>query len=286
MAKKVKIGLVQMRCSEIKKENLEVAVLRIKRLAKKGAQIICLPELFLSKYFCQTEDKRFFDLAEKVPGPATSILGQVAKKEKIVIIASLFERAAKGKFFNTAAVIDADGKFLGKYRKMHIPDDLEHFYGEAYYFEKGDLGFKAFSTKFGRISVMVCWDQWFPEAARAGAAKGAKILFYPTAIGWQIKERPGINDAEYEAWQLIQRSHAVANGAFVVAVNRVGLENKLNFWGTSFVCDPYGRLIAKAPSDAQADLIAECDLSLSDRMRKDWPFLENRIIKVENVSPR
>ena len=275
MSKIVKVGLIQMNCSANRGQNLKRAVLRIENLARRGAQIVCMPELFLGEYFCQTKNKKFRDLAQPVPGTATTVLGEIAKKHKVVIIASLYERSRGGKFFNTAAVIDADGKYLGKYRKMHIPDDFKNYYGEAFYFEKGDIGIKVFKTKYAAIAPMVCWDQWFPEGARIAALKGAQILFYPTAIGFQIKDKYGVNKTELEAWQTIQRSHAIANNVFVAAVNRVGVEHKLKFWGTSFTSDPYGRIIAKAPSNREADLVVNCDLSLISQTRSDWPFLEN-----------
>lgn len=278
---KVKVGLIQMHCALNPQENLRRAVLRIKRLAKRGARIICLPELFSTEYFCQKRDDGFFALAEKVPsGPTVRALQRAARDSRAVIVTSIYEKDSRGRFFNTAVVIDADGKFLGKYRKMHIPDDPKHYYDEAYYFEKGDLGFKVFSTKYAKIAPMICWDQWFPEGARIAASKGAQIIFYSTAIGWQLKEPPAIASAEHEAWQIIQRSHAIANNVFVAAANHVGRENKLNFWGTSFISDPYGRFVAKAPSGREADIIGECDLSLISQMRRDWPFLEFRRVKM------
>ena len=291
----VRVGLVQMRAVEDPKKNMLRALSGIKNGAKRGAQIVCLPELFKTQYFCQTKNKKFFDLAEPVPGPTVKILGEAARENNVAVITSVYERTAGGtrragkvgapgpvaaaKFFNTAVVIDANGRYAGKYRKMHIPDDLKNYYGEAHYFEKGDLGFRVFKTKYAAVGPMVCWDQWFPEGARACAAKGAQILFYPTAIGRQVKDKHGVNDVEYQAWQTIQRAHAIANNIFVVAVNRVGRENHLNFWGTSFVADPYGRVIARAPSDSEADLIVDCDLSLIKQMRADWPFLDARRIK-------
>lgn len=265
-----------MHCGPRPEENLARVIVRIKRLAKRGARIICLPELFSSEYFCQSRDKKFFDLAEKVPGgPTTCALQDVAKKTGAAIVASVFENAGAGKFFNTAAAIDVGGEFLGKYRKIHIPNDPEHYYDEAHYFRKGDLGVKVFKTKYAKIAVLICWDQWFPEGARSAALQGAEIVFYPTAIGFQLKDRAGIPEAEFEAWRIIQRSHAIANNVFVAAVNHVGRENKLNFWGSSFVSDPYGRVIAQAPRDKEADIVAECDLSLIPQMRREWPFLEN-----------
>ncbi|MBI4995250.1 carbon-nitrogen hydrolase [Candidatus Peregrinibacteria bacterium] len=272
---KLKIGLIQMHCGKNPQENLAKAILRIKKLAKAGAKIICLPELFLTEYFCQSRNPEFFKLAEKIPdGHSTRVLQSVAKAKKVVIIASIYEKASS-KFFNTAVAIDSDGKFLGKYRKMHIPDDPQHYYDEAHYFSEGDLGVKVFKTKYTTIAVLICWDQWFPESAREAAKAGAEIIFYPTAIGFQPKERLGIKKAEHEAWQLIQRSHAIANNVFVAAANHVKKENNLNFWGSSFVSDPYGRVISQAPADREADLLAECDLSLIPQMRRDWPFLEN-----------
>lgn len=268
-----------MHCGANPEENFACATERIKKLARRGAQIIALPELFLSEYFCQTKNKKFFSLAEAVPGRWTKRLGELAKENEVVLITSLYEKAASEKLFNTAVVIDADGRLAGKYRKMHIPDDLKNYYGEAFYFEKGDLGFRVFKTKYGRVAAMVCWDQWFPEGARAAAAKGAQILFYPTAIGYQLKDKYGVNEAEHEAWQIIQRSHAIANNVFVAAVNRVGRDQHLNFWGTSFVADPYGQVLAKAPVDREVDLLVKCDLSLIPHMRRDWPFLDARRIK-------
>lgn len=284
---KIKIGLSQMSSDKKPEKNLEKARINIQELAKKGAQIICLPELFLTTYFCQTKNKTFFDLAETVPGPATKALGEIAKKNKVIIITSVYEKTLRAKpdikkpkgFFNTGIIINQDGKLLGKYRKMHIPDDLKNYYGEAHYFEPG-VGFKVFQTPLAKISVMVCWDQWFPEGARVCAAKGAQIIFYPTAIGYQLQDKFGQNSAEHEAWQTIQRSHAIANNVFVVAVNRVGQEDNLCFWGTSFVSDPYGRIIAKASKDKEENVIVECDLSLISQMRTDWPFLKARRIKI------
>lgn len=276
----VNVGIIQIKCRKSAEENLTQALRRIQKVAKQGADIVCLPELFLSPYFCQTAKKRFFKLAEAVPGRTTKILGRLAKSLGISIVASLFEKSAGSRYFNTAVVIDERGR-VGKYRKMHIPDDLKNHYGEKYYFSSGNLGFRSFKTNKVTTGVLVCWDQWFPEAARALAVKGAEIIFYPTAIGWQLKDRGGVNKSEYEAWQIIQRAHAIANNVYVVAVNRVGLENKLHFWGTSFVSDPYGRVIAQAPSDKEADLVVPCDLHLIKQMRQDWPFLEARRVKIE-----
>ncbi|MEK9132391.1 MAG: nitrilase-related carbon-nitrogen hydrolase [Patescibacteria group bacterium] len=272
----VQVGVIQMHNTSSPEENLAHGLRRIYGLAKKGAQIICLPELFKTEYFCQTENKKFFEFAEKIPGGETlRALAAAAKDLEVVIVTSLYEKAANGKLFNTAVVIDADGSLAGKYRKIHVPDDLKNYYGEAFYFEKGDLGAKVFETKYAKIGPMVCWDQWFPEGARAAARKGAEILIYPTAIGFQIKDKYGVNETEREAWQIMQRSHAIANNVFVVACNRTGLEHNLNFWGTSFVADPYGRVIKKAPVNKEEDFIAECELSLIPQVRSDWPFLQN-----------
>lgn len=279
----IRVGLIQMSCEQRLEENVAKSIFRIKKLAKKGARIICLPELFKTPYFCQIEDPKFFDWAEWIPGPTTRALGTVAKEEKVVIITSIFEKEEREKFFNTAVIIDADGKLCGRYRKIHIPNDLKNHYAETYYFEQGDLGFQSFKTQYATIGALICYDQWFPEGARVVSYKGAQILFYPTAIGWPLNDKRKIRKAEYEAWQIIQRSHAIANNVFVVVVNRVGLEQELKFWGTSFVSDPYGQVIAKAPSTHEKDLVVDCDLSLISQMRKDWPFLTECRIKCEEV---
>ncbi len=270
----VKVGLIQMTCSDNPAENLDKIIAAVRDLAGRGAQIISSSELPLSTYFCQTKDDSKFDLAEAIPGKTTDTLSRVALELNVVILMSLFEKADDGKFYNTVAVIDADGKYLGKYRKMHIPDDPENGYDESYYFAKGDEGYKVFDTKYAKIAPMICYDQWFPEGARLAAAAGAQILFYPTAIGWPEKDRAELNVAEHEAWQIMQRSHAIANNVFVCPINRVGVEDALKFWGTTFVCDPYGRVIAKADSESETNLLATCDLSVTDEMRKDWPFLK------------
>lgn len=276
----VRLGLVQMKMDKNPKKNLEKALKNIEWLAKRGAQIICLPELFVTSYFCQTPNNKFFDSAEIIPGPTTSALSLAAGKHKVVIIASIFEKANR-RYYNTAVVIGANGSLKGKYRKMHVPDDMKNHYGESYYFHDGNLGFRSYKTAYAKVGPMVCFDQWFPEGARMCAAKGAEILFYPTAIGFLQKNVPAlIAQAEYEAWQTIQRSHAIANNVFVCTVNRVGKEDHLRFWGTSFVCDPYGRVLVKGPIDKEANLIADCDLSLIPDMRKDWPFLDARRIKI------
>ncbi len=289
----VKLALVQMRCGGDRAANLAAAIERIRQAAAGGAQIVCLPELFLSPYFCQREDHAFFEWAEAVPGPTTDALGPVARELGVVIVASLFERRAAGLFHNTAAVIDADGEYLGKYRKMHIPDDP--LYYEKFYFTPGDLGFRAFATRYGRIGVLVCWDQWYPEAARLTALSGADILLYPTAIGWHPAEKAVCGVAQHESWELIQRSHAVANGCFVAAVNRVGHEEAgdgsshipsgapgatggIEFWGQSFVCDPSGQVVARGPADREEILLAELDMSRVEAVRTHWPFLRDRRI--------
>lgn len=279
VSKKITIGLIQMKCGRVPQENLVKAELRITHAVKRGAQIVCLPELFLTEYFCQGKNKKFFDFAEAVPGPTTSTLGHLAGRLNITIVASLFEKAG-GKFFNTAAIIGPNGKVLGKYRKVHIPSLPTGLYDEGYYFESGNSGFPAFKTPHAKISALVCYDQWFPEAARVSAANGAQIIFYPTAIGWPAGQRATLNKAEHEAWQITQRSHGIDNNIFVAAVNRVGREGKLNFWGTSFISDPYGRIIAKASSDREENLVVECDLNLIAEMRKDWRFLDERKIKL------
>lgn len=267
-----------MHCGKNPDANVERAITGIKKLAKRGAQIICLPELFKDPYFCQEDrDKRYFELAEPVPGPTTKIFGKVAAGEKVVIITSIFEKAERGKHYNAAVVIDANGKLAGKYRKMHIPNDPANHYDEAYYFDPGNLGFKSFKTAYAKVGPMICYDQWFPEGARAAALKGAEILFYPTAIGFPSSLARNLNEVERDAWITIQRSHAIANNIFVVAVNRVGPESRIRFWGSSFVCDPYGRVIAQAPRDKEKEVVATCDLSLIKQKKRDWPFLNERV---------
>jgi N-carbamoylputrescine amidase len=272
----VSVGLVQMSCDESPGLNFKKAVSRIGEAAKKGARIVCLQELFRSRYFCQTEDIELFKLAEPIPGPSTEALSKVARDKKIVIIASLFEKRTPGIYHNTAVIIDADGKIAGKYRKMHIPDDP--LYYEKFYFTPGDLGFQTHDTSFGKVGALVCWDQWFPEAARLTALSGAEFLFYPTAIGWLPAEKEEMNQAQHSAWETIQRAHAIANGLFVVVVNRVGREGKLTFWGQSFVADPFGRIIAKASPDKEEVLVVQCDLNKIEETRQNWPFLRDRRI--------
>lgn len=275
---KVKVGLVQMSCSGDAKSNMDKAIAGIKDAAAKGANIICLQELFTSLYFCDVEDYENFKLAEPIPGPSTDTLSAVAKEAGVVVIASLFEKRAQGLYHNTTAVLDADGTYLGKYRKMHIPDDPAYF--EKFYFTPGDLGYKVFKTKFGTIGVLICWDQWYPEAARLTALMGAEILFYPTAIGWATSQDEATNNEQYNAWQTIQRSHAVANGVHVVSVNRVGFEQNgaMKFWGGSFVSNPFGSLIVKASHDEEEVIVTELDLSKTDSYRTHWPFMRDRRI--------
>ena len=272
----VAIGLVQMSCDLKAEANLRKAVALIGDSAKKGAQIVCLQELFRSQYFCQTEDIELFKLAETIPGPSTEALSKVARQKKVVIVASLFEKRTAGIYHNTAVIIDADGQIVGKYRKMHIPDDP--LYYEKFYFTPGDLGFQTHNTKFGKVGALVCWDQWFPEAARLTALSGAQFLFYPTSIGWLPDEKDEMNQAQHSAWETIQRAHAIANGVYVVVVNRVGREGKLTFWGQSFVADPFGRIIAKASADEEQVLIVDCDLNKIEETRQNWPFLRDRRI--------
>ncbi len=281
--RKVSVGLVQMSCSPNKQENLSKAINKIKEAAAKGAQIICLQELFTSLYFCDTENYDHFALAESIPGPSTESLSVVAKELNVVIIASLFEKRALGLYHNTTAVLDADGSYLGKYRKMHIPDDPAYY--EKFYFTPGDLGYKVFETKYAKLGVLICWDQWYPEAARITALMGAEILFYPTAIGWATSQDETTNNEQYNAWQTIQRSHAVANGVHVVSVNRVGFEQDgaMKFWGGSFVSNPFGSLLYLASHDNEEIHVQEIDLDLSDRYRTHWPFLRDR--RIDSYQP-
>lgn len=272
----VVVALLQKRVRNSAAETLEATIADMRTAAARGAQILCTQELFLTPYFCQTESAANFDLAEEIPGPATERLAAVASELGVVLVASLFEKRMAGLYHNTAVVIDADGSLLGRYRKMHIPDDPEYY--EKYYFTPGDLGYRAWRTRFGTIGVLVCWDQWFPEAARATALAGAQILFYPTAIGWHDHERETLGAAQHDAWETVQRGHAVANGVYVCAVNRVGREGALDFWGQSFIADPFGRRIARAPADAETILMERLDLGEIERTRRDWPFLRDRRI--------
>ncbi|HEY2843849.1 MAG TPA: carbon-nitrogen hydrolase [Bryobacteraceae bacterium] len=280
MQESFRIGLVQMSCSLDPNENLAKAEWKIREAAGRGAQVICLPELFRSQYFCREESAELFALAESIPGSSTQALGKLARELKVVIVGSLFERRAAGLYHNTAAVFSPDGEIAGLYRKMHIPDDPLYF--EKFYFTPGDLGFNSIATPYGRLGVLVCWDQWYPEGARIAALSGADILTYPTAIGWHPSEKAQYGAAQLDAWKTIQRSHAIANGIYVAAVNRVGYEGPpdhgLEFWGSSFVADPFGQVIAQASCDQEEILIAECDPRRMEDVRRNWPFLRDRRI--------
>lgn len=273
---KIKIGLVQMSCTKDKNQNIEKAIDNIKDLAKKGANIICLQELFASLYFCDVEEYDNFALAEQIPGRTTEIFSNLAKELNVVIVASLFEKQMAGVYYNTTAVLDADGKYLGKYRKMHIPDDPGYY--EKFYFTPGDLGYKVFKTKFGNIGVLICWDQWYPEASRLTALKGADILFYPTAIGWATSQDEQTNQEQYFAWQTIQRSHAIANGVHTVSVNRTGKEGEMLFWGGSFVCNPFGTILYEASHFREENIVVEIDTKQTEHYRMHWPFYRDRRI--------
>jgi N-carbamoylputrescine amidase len=277
----VKIGTVQMKCVADKEANIQKSISEIRAAAAKGAQIICLQELFASLYFCDVEDHDNFLLGEAIPGPTTDTLSVVAAEYDVVIIASLFEKRANGLYHNTTAVIDADGKYLGKYRKMHIPDDPGYY--EKFYFTPGDLGYKVFKTKYAIIGVLICWDQWYPEAARITALMGAEILFYPTAIGWATHQDEETNIEQYNAWQIIQRSHSVANGVPVVSVNRVGYEGDMKFWGGSFISNPFGTLLYKASHDEEETVVTEIDTEKTERYRTHWPFLRDR--RIDSYAP-
>ena len=285
MSGKFIVGLIQMSCSLDPNENLAQAESRVREAAGRGAQIICLQELFRSQYFCREENAELFALAEPIPGPSTEAFSKLARELKVVIVAPLFERRAAGLYHNTAAVIDADGSLVGLYRKMHIPDDP--LYYEKFYFTPGDLGFPNFDTRYGRIGVLVCWDQWYPEGARLSSLRGANILFYPTAIGWHPCEKKQYGARQLDAWRTIQRSHAIANGIFVAAVNRVGFEgppdNGLEFWGSSFVADPFGQLLAEASASHEETLVVECDPQQMEEVRRNWPFLRDR--RIDAYSP-
>ncbi len=279
-AKPFTVGLIQMRCSTDPDDNLRRALGFLREAADRGAQVACLPELFRSQYFCQTEDPANFDLAEPVPGPTTEALGALARETGMVIVGSIFERRAAGIYHNTAVVLDADGSLSGVYRKMHIPDDP--LYYEKYYFTPGDLGFQAFSTKHAKVGTLVCWDQWYPEAARLTALRGAEVLFYPTAIGWHPKEKAEFGAAQADAWHTMQRAHAISNGVYVAAVNRIGHEGPadggIEFWGGTFLVDPFGRILARAGVDTEEVLVVECDPKLAEETRRHWPFLRDRRI--------
>jgi N-carbamoylputrescine amidase len=279
-ASRFTIGLVQMRCAPDPAANLDTAATRVREAAKAGARVVCLPELFRSQYFCQREDHQSFDLAEPVPGPSTEALARVAREARVVVVVPLFERRAAGVYHNSAAILDADGTLRGLYRKMHIPDDP--LYYEKFYFTPGDLGFPAFDTAVGRIGTLVCWDQWYPEAARLTALAGANVLFYPTAIGWHPSEKAEFGEAQVSAWQTMQRAHAIANGVYVAAVNRVGHEGAagggIEFWGASFVCDPFGVVLAEGSRSDEQILLAEVDPAHQEEVRRNWPFLRDRRI--------
>ncbi len=277
-----RLALVQMRCSPDPVENRARAVEKIREAAAKGAGIVCLPELYASQYFCQEEDHKYFQLAEEIPGPSSEIMGALAKELGVVIVASLFERRAAGLYHNTAIILDADGTLMGRYRKMHIPDDP--LYYEKFYFTPGDLGFKSWNTQKGKLGVCVCWDQWFPEAARLTALSGAQLLFYPTAIGWHPGEKDEYGHAQHGSWETIQRGHAIANGCYVAAVNRVGHEAPaggagIEFWGQSFACDPSGTIIAKASVHEEETVLVDIDFARVELQRTHWPFLRDRRIE-------
>lgn len=289
---KFTVGLLQMSANSDPDKNLQRAIDKIQQAAARGAQVVCLPELFQTQYFCQREDSALFDLAEPVPGPTTDKLSVLARQLRIVLIASVFERRAAGVYHNTAVVFDADGTLRGRYRKMHIPDDP--LYYEKFYFTPGDLGFQAFDTAAGRVGTLVCWDQWYPEGARLTALQGAHVLFYPTAIGWHPAEKAEFGEAQHDAWRTIQRAHAIANGVYVAVVNRVGHETGdirgnaapgagLEFWGGSFLCDPFGRVIAEASHDKEETLIGEVDLRALEEVRRNWPFLRDR--RIDSYAP-
>ena len=282
-SRQIKLGLIQMACSPDPDSNLRKAVERASEASRAGANLICFPELFRSQYFCQREDHAAFNLAESIPGPSTDALAQVAKKHQVVIIAPVFERRAPGLYHNSAAIIDATGAIAGLYRKMHIPDDPAYY--EKFYFTPGDLGFRAFDTAAGRIGTLICWDQWYPEGARLTALQGASVLFYPTAIGWHPAEKEQYGAGQRDAWRTVQRAHAISNGVFVAAVNRVGHEKPaegegqgIEFWGSSFVCDPFGAVIAEASTDKEETIQVEIDLARVEEIRQHWPFLRDRRI--------
>lgn len=280
-----KLGLVQMKCSLDSEENLQRAIRGVRNAASQGAEIICLQELFRSQYFCREENAELFNLAEPIPGPSTEALSSVARELQVSIVASLFEKRAQGLYHNTAAIIDADGSLIGKYRKMHIPDDP--LYYEKFYFTPGDLGFQNFETRYSRIGVLVCWDQWYPEGARITSLQGANVLFYPTAIGWHPAEKAQYGEAQLDAWRTVQRAHSISNGVFVAAVNRTGFEGPadhgIEFWGNSFVSDPFGRVLKQASSDGEEVLVVECDPKEMDEVRRNWPFLRDR--RIEAYAP-
>ncbi len=277
---KYAVGLVQMAVTESVEDNLARAVQFVEQAAHDGAQVICLPELFRSQYFCQTEDADLFNLAEPIPGPSTQAMAQVASDHHVTVVVPLFERRAAGLYHNSLVVIGPDGQTLGLYRKMHIPDDPAYY--EKFYFTPGDLGFQAFQTPVGKIGTLICWDQWYPEGARLTALQGAEVLFYPTAIGWHPSEKDAFGAEQRQAWQTIQKSHAIANGTYVASVNRIGHEKPMpdqdgiEFWGSSFLCDPFGNVLAEASTDREEVLIGEVDLDRIEQVRRHWPFLRDR----------
>ncbi len=279
---KFSVGLIQMAVERDVNVNLRKAVSFVEKAAGKGADVICLPELFRSQYFCQAEDIRNFRLAEPIPGPSTQTMARVAKKHKVVVVVPVFEKRAKGVYHNSAVLIGSDGQIAGVYRKMHIPDDPGYY--EKFYFTPGDLGFKSFKTRYGDVGTLICWDQWYPEAARLTALQGANILLYPTAIGWHPHEKAEHGGAQFESWRTIQRGHAIANGVYVGAANRVGVEKLdsssagIEFWGQSFIADPQGKVIAQASVDKEEILVAEIDLNRIEYIRQNWPFLRDRRI--------
>lgn len=285
--KKFEIGLIQIALSKDTNKNLQKAIDWISKAAKKGAKVICLPELFRSQYFCQSENIDYFNLAETIPGPSTEAISEIAKKGKVVVIVPVFEKRAPGVYHNSLAVINTKGKIAGIYRKMHIPDDPSYY--EKFYFTPGDLGYKSFNTEYGDIGTLICWDQWYPEGARLTALQGASILFYPTAIGWHPHEKKEHGKAQFESWQTIQRSHAIANGVYVAAANRVGLEKEnsksagIQFWGSSFIADPQGVVIAQASVNKEEIVIAEVELNRIEYIRRNWPFLRDR--RIDSYSP-
>ncbi|MEI7499534.1 MAG: carbon-nitrogen hydrolase [Bacteroidota bacterium] len=274
-------GLIQMTCGPDKKANIEKSIIRIREAARLGAQIICLQELFSSTYFCWEENYEYFKMAETIPGPTTKMFGSLARELDVVIVASLFEKRTEGVYHNTVAVIDADGNYLGKYRKHHIPDDPGYY--EKFYFAPGDNNYKVFVTKYARIGTLICWDQWYPEAARITSLLGAQIIFYPTSIGWAESQNSELNRQQYQAWQTIQRGHAIANGVFVVSVNRTGIEGSMNFWGGSFVSDPFGNLIYQASHDKEEIHVQKLDLGKIEEIRMHWPFLRDR--RIDSYGP-
>jgi N-carbamoylputrescine amidase len=277
----VSVGMIQMACETEKQANIEKSVTRIRETAAMGARVICLQELFASRYFCWEENHDYFSLAEAIPGPTTELFSALARELDVVLIASLFEKRAPGLYHNTVAVIDADGKYLGKYRKHHIPDDPGYY--EKFYFAPGDSGYKVFDTKYARIGTLICWDQWYPEAARITSLLGAEIIFYPTAIGWDVSQNEVLNQKQYQAWQTIQRSHAISNGVFVVSVNRTGIEGDMNFWGGSFISDPFGSLLYQASHELEDIHVHEINLAKIEKTRIHWPFLRDR--RIDSYEP-